>query len=122
MMKNGHAYLKLRSVLIKKADLGAVLDKYDKIEILKNRNTFKDNSIIRIIPYVYIAFEDFSTILGMCTSCNIKNSFITGIASSKNTGIISYKNIIKLLELEKEFNINFSISNNIKKLICKELN
>ncbi len=120
MMKNNHAYLKLRSIVIKKDNLHTLLDKYDKIEILKNRNTFKDSSIIRVIPYVYIPFQDFSTILGVCANCSIKNSFITGIISSKNTGTISYKNIIKLLELEKQFNVNFSISKTIKDLICKE--
>lgn len=119
-MNNNHAYLRLPKILVKKEEVGFLLSKYDKIESQKNDCKLKDNSVIRIIPYIYINFNDFSTLLGSCLSYKeLKIPLLTGLQSAKSNNCISYKILKKLSDLEKELNLNLSISKDLRNKISQ---
>ena len=112
-MKNNHAYLRLPKIIVNKNEVGFLLDKYDKIEFSKYYK-LDDITRVKVIPYVYIKFEDYSTIIGACVINTLNIPLLTGLRASKNTGVISYKIINRLIEIEKKYNINLNISKDIR--------
>jgi len=114
-MEHSHAYLRLPKILVNKKEVYNLIDKYDKIEINKQINKGLVNiNVTKVIPYLYIKFDDLATIIGCANKHSDLNiPILSGIASSKSNPMISHKTVRKLMEIEKKHSINLAISKDI---------
>lgn len=109
-MSNRRAYIRLPKEIVRKSVLGAVLDRYDKVEINHQTNKgIEDRDKIKIIPFKYISYEGYKSMLGACNKHIEKDSVLAGMYSQKHSNTISYKTIGKLIAIEKRCGINLSI-------------
>jgi len=123
--------------LIGKQDLLSWIDREDivKVQLVsKNNRELKNNEICEI--YVFYKIENsiigINTILGACQATindDTKDKFLTdsdhaflnGIQSSKAVGFLSKSKVEKLLNIEKKYKINLSISKEIKDIVKNNL-
>ena len=112
-MDNSHGYLKLPKQLVKKEDFFLIIEKYDKVEINKNTGKLNNPALIRFTPFVYIPQIYISNITGSCKKYkDLKIPILNGIQSTSNT--ISYKVLLKLIEVQKKHNLNLGIAKELK--------
>lgn len=105
-----------------------VLDeKIAKVELTRSHNkTIKNSKVCSV--YIFWNTEhrgEIHTILGQCKAATLETlpnkkalQYVLGVGSNKNE-YLSAGTIEKLIEIQKEFNYSFSISNSIRKLIKK---
>jgi hypothetical protein len=100
-----------------------------KIQLKNHRNMkLKDDKSCEIFAFYKIDFNSIPTIIGLCERIVNENrrydflngvdlSFLTGIQSQKRDGYLSKSMIVKLIEIEKKYNVNLSITKEIKNII-----
>ena len=102
-----------------------------KVLLIGKRNLKLENDFLcEIFAFHYIDFSTVATIIGSCKRVADEDgryeilssedlSFLRGIQSLKGNGYLTKSIIIKLIEIEKKYDVNLSISNKVIDLIEK---
>jgi len=124
--------------LIGKQDLLSWIDREDIVKVLivsKANRELKNEDVCEIYAFYKLTSEgdnQINTILGSCAKAIILNdiekflsdkdhSFVNGIQGGKGVGWISKSKMERLIAIESKYEINLSISKEIKEIVNTKL-
>ena len=105
--------------------------KVSKVVLDREQNSkLKKDDLCKIFVFHYVKIEEINTIFGSCKVIIKENknesfldgkdhAFLNGIMSQKLYGFLSKSMITKLIGIEEKYDVNLSISKNIRELIKK---